>query len=106
MTPQEVLQLFIALKLHFSSSYDGFKYKWQIKKVPDVSKRKDKFQIQKIAKYPDPQGLLLSNIVLNHNLWIGDIITETGLANYKSWQKRMESLSYTFSEDIKKLNHN
>ena len=105
ISPQETLRLYLALKFHFSSeSYDIFKYKGQIKKVPDLSKRKDKFQIQKIAKHSNPQGLMLSNLVLNHNIWTGDIVSEKGFANYKNWQKRIESLTYTFKEDIKKLN--
>jgi len=104
MTPQEALAQFLALKLHFSSqSYDYFKYQGRIKKVPDISKRKDRFQIQKIAKHVDPMGLMLSNLILNHNIWTGDVISAEGFANYNNWRKRMESMTYTFKEDIKKL---
>jgi len=106
MNAQEALQMFLALKLHFSTeSYDIFKYKGQIKKLPDLAKRKDKFQIQKIARHPDPQGLIIANLIRSPNLWTGDIVSAEGFANYKSWQKRIEALTYTFQEDIKKLNH-
>ena len=71
----------------------------------DINKRKDKFQIAKIAKHQDPAGLIIANLSVNPDIrWTGDIISNKGLDVYKLWQKRMESLSYTFSEEIKKLN--
>ncbi len=104
MEPNKCLQLFLTLKLHFSQpSYDWFKYNGQLKYVPDLSKRRDKYQIMKIAKHPDPQGLLLANLSLNPHQWPGDILSDKGITTYKEWKKRRESLTYCFQEQIKQL---
>lgn len=101
MNVNEVLQYYTALKLHFSDrNYDFFKYKGQVKYALDLDKRKDKWQLQKIAKHPDPFGLMLANFSVNNTAWAGDIISDIGLKTYKEWQKRMESLTYTFREDL------
>jgi hypothetical protein len=108
MNSVEALQLFMALRLHFTTkSYDFIKYGGKLRQELDLEKRKDKFQIKKIAQHPDPQGLIIANFVSNPNLkWTGDIISEDGMNHYKQWQKRRESLAYTFSEEIKKLKDN
>jgi hypothetical protein len=104
MNPNECLQLFLSLKLHFSQpSYDFFKYKGELKYRPNITKRRDKYQIMKIAKHPDPQGLLLANLSLNPHQWPGDILSDKGMTTYKDWKKRRESLSYCFQEQIKQL---
>jgi len=101
MNANEILQYYTALKLHFTSpSYDFFKYQGQVKYALDLDKRKDKWQIQKIAKHHDPMGLMVANFSVNPNVWTGDLISDIGLKTYKEWRKRVESLSYTFKEDL------
>jgi hypothetical protein len=97
----------MALKLHFTTdSYDFFKYQGKLKTKVDYTKRRDKYQIQKISKQQDPQGLILATLVDKPTIWIGDIITDKGLKVYKDWLKRRESLSYVFAEDVKRLSDN
>lgn len=103
MTPNEALQFYVALRLHFTSDYDCFKYNFKIRNKVDYTKRKDKFQLQKIAKHNDPQGLILSNVSNKPNIWAGDIVSDDGMKVYNNWLRRKESLAYTFSEEIKKF---
>lgn len=104
MNANEALQYYTAIKLHFTNpSYDFFQYRGQVKYALDLGKRKDKWQLQKIAKHPDPFGLLVCNLSINPGAWTGDIISDVGLKRYKEWQKRNESLTYTFEQDLKKL---
>jgi hypothetical protein len=106
MTPAEVLNTMIALKLHFSTvDYDYIKYQGKLKRPLDYSKRKDKLQLQKIARQKDPFGLMLANISENANIWSGDIVSEEGFRIYQEWQKRKEAQLYWFTEDIKKLEY-
>ena len=101
MNANEVLQYYTALKLHFGSQgYDFFQYKGQVRYPLDLDKRKDKWQIQKIAKHPDPMGLMVANFSVNPHVWTGDIISDIGLKTYTAWRKRLESLSYTFKSDL------
>jgi T4 gene Gp59 loader of gp41 DNA helicase C-term len=108
MNNNEALHLFVALRLHFTTkSYDFFRYNGQLRQKLDFEQRNDKFQIKKIAQHPDPQGLIVANFISNPNLkWTGDIISEEGMARYREWKKRQEALTYTFSEEIKKLKEN
>ena len=46
----------------------------------------------------------MSNLVKNQGVWIRDIIEETGESIFASWESRIDSLTYTFKEDLKKLN--
>ena len=42
----------------------------------------------------------VSNFVTNTNLWVGDIIGQSGDENYKEWSKRLEALHYYYEQDI------
>ena len=104
MNSNEALQYYTSLGLHFrTASYDFFRYRGQVAYVLDLDKRKDKLQIEKIARHPDPMGLLVANLSANPHAWSGDIVSDAGLTVYKEWQKRNEALAYTFEQDLKKL---
>jgi hypothetical protein len=47
--------------------------------------------------------VLLANIVNNPKVWIRDVVEERGDEVYKEWQKKIETLTYTFKNEIKKL---
>lgn len=106
MNSLEALTLFIALRLHFTTeAYDYFRFNGKIKyKLHDVEKRKDRLQIAKLAKHPNPVGLLVSNFSINPNIrWLGDVFTDKANQTYKNYIKRIESLTYTFKEELKKF---
>lgn len=106
MNNLEALTLFVALRLHFTTeAYDYFRFNGKVKyKLHDISKRKDKLQIAKLAKHSNPIGLLVSNFSINSNIrWLGDVFTEKANQTYKDYVKRIESLTYTFKEELKKF---
>jgi hypothetical protein len=97
--------LYNALKLHFSSpSYDYFKYhgKTNVSENSFV-KRKDKYSFYKLSRKYNLEQLknfYISNILETDIKWIGDIMGPEGEENFKKWQKRNESLTYRFEQDI------
>ena len=97
--------MFNALKLHFTSdSYDYFRYHGKSNITADgFSKRKDKFSFYKLSrKYrlEDLKNFYVANLLEKDVNWIGDINNLEGEETYKKWQKRNQSLTYLFEQDI------
>lgn len=96
--------LWNALKLHFTSdSYDYFKYngKTNVSKQT-FSIRKDKYQFYKLSrKYSleELRNFYVANFVYGKSDWIGELLQD-GNENYLKWQKIIQSLTYTFENDI------
>lgn len=107
MNAFDVFKDYVALKQHFTSkSYDYFKYhgKTRSSTPQSYNQRKDKIFFMKLAKHQDPKNFLVANFVESDNAWIGDLAyNEHAQENYTRWTKRIQSLSYVFKEDIKKL---
>lgn len=105
MNPYEAYQLFLALKQHFTrESYDYFKYNGKVNaRVSAFESRKDKYQFYKLSKQKDPQGLVLSNLLENTNLWIGDLFDSKANDVYLNWMKRQQSITYIFTNECEKL---
>jgi hypothetical protein len=97
--------LYNAIKLHFTSdSYDFFKYggKTNVSKS-NFAVRKDKYSFYKLSRKYNLQDLrdyYIANFLVKNVSWIGEIANEEGESNYKEWQKRNQSLTYRFKEDI------
>jgi hypothetical protein len=100
--------MFNAMKLHFTSnSYDYFKYngKTNVSKQT-FSTRKDKYSFYRLSrKYnlTDLKEYYVANFLTGDVQWIGDILGPDAEENYKKWQKRIQSLTYTFESDIIKV---
>jgi hypothetical protein len=97
--------MFNALKLHFTTdSYDYFRYHGKSNVTADnFSTRKDKFSFYKLSrKYrlEDLKNFYVSNLLEKDVNWIGDINNLEGEETYKKWQKRTQSLTYRFEQDI------
>ncbi len=102
----EALQLFISIKTHFNSpNYDAIKYHFKTKRRSSLDKRPDKFFFYKLAKHPDPKGMLLANFSHTPTIWIGELFEPAGLERYYQWKKYKEGLTYFFNEEIKQLDH-
>jgi hypothetical protein len=43
-------------------------------------------------------------MIYDHNQWIGNVLTDAGEQVYKNWRKKIESLTYLFESDLRKLN--
>lgn len=102
MNALQAYQLYLAIRLHFTSdSYDYFKYGGKTRQVSQskFDVRKDRYQFEKLARHPDPTNLLVSNFTVGDLRWIGDI----NIGCYTDWQKRTQSLTYLFESEIKQL---
>lgn len=97
---------YLALKRHFTSNYDFFKYNGKVKaNAMSFENRKDKFFFYKLTKYPNPKDHILANVVENPDVWIGDLLEDKAKDVYDQWLKIRESLSYTFRTDLGKLDY-
>jgi len=104
MSPFDVYQDYLALKQHFAGRYDYFKYNGKIRADRDkFERRNDRFTFAKLARQSDPHGYLLANLIEDHNLWIGQIVTPEGNKRYQDWKKRAESLTYLFTQELNKV---
>jgi len=107
MTPIETYKLYTALHSHFTSNYDFFKYGGKTRAtVHSFEKRKDKWHLAKLGKHPEPMNVMISNFIKHEVHWAGDLLTEEAKSTYQAWKIRNDSLTYTFKEDLKKLEDN
>lgn len=102
----QAYRYYLALKLHFTTdSYDVVKHKGRVKASRDsFMKRRDLYAISKIAKtYSDEEivNFLVSNFV-SGNKW-GGVFDSEANQTYLLWKKKIEALSYTFKNDIRKI---
>jgi len=97
---------FLALKKHFTTdNYDYFKYNGKVRANFDTfMSRNDAYSFAKLSKKEDPQGLILSNLLINKNIWVRDLLDSEGEARYTNWRKRVESLGYIFKSELAHLN--
>lgn len=97
--------LYNAIRLHFTShSYDFFRYngKTSVTKASFTS-RNDKYTFYKLSRrynLDELKRFYIANMLEGDVRWIGDIAGPTGEETYKKWQKRNESLTYRFEQDI------
>ena len=97
--------MYCALKAHFSKGdYDFVKYNGKSSATKSSFwKRNDRhFFVRTSRKYKDKDKIrdyLLSNFIKNQKGWLGDFNDE----NYTEWKKRMQSLTYTFQQEMTPL---
>jgi hypothetical protein len=97
--------LYNALHLHFTSnSYDYFKYNGKTNVSKDsFSRRKDKFHFYKLSRRYSLDQLrefYVANWIDSDFTWVGNVSGAEGEEVYKKWQKRNQSLTYNFEQDI------
>ena len=108
MTGYELYSLYQAIKLHFTSDkYDFFKYHGKTRTtVESFERRKDKYMFHKLSrKVNDAEAVefLVANFIMDVHNWSRSLIQDGAKENHVQWQKRMQSLSYTFEQDIVKI---
>jgi hypothetical protein len=103
----EVYKVYLAIKLHFTSknqSYDFHKHGGRTTaRLETFTKRRDRYFFHKLSKSYNDITIIdyfVSNFVTNTNLWVGDIIGQSGDDHYKEWSKRLEALQYYYEQDI------
>ena len=99
----DAYKTYLALKRHFTSDYDYFKYNGKVRAgVESFLKRNDKFFFRKLAKKYDDKELVdffVSNFIVSDN-WIGNLISQESEDNYVRFKKRRESLIYHFDNEL------
>ena len=102
MNEFEAYQKYIALKLHFTSDYDYFKYNGKTNvTLNSFNERKDKFHFKKIVKKYGDENIIeyfVANLI-NEKPWIGSM----DVATYSQWLGRIQSIEYIFENDAKNL---
>jgi hypothetical protein len=101
--------LYLAVKSHFSNEkYDYFKYNGRVKADHNsFAKRTDRYFFEKLAKKisnPDElERFFVANIIQNQHVWIGEIQDDTLFDVFMDWKKRLESITYTFNQDVQTI---
>lgn len=102
-TPFETYVMYLALKSHFSSKYDYFKYQGQMRATEaQFEKRNDRYFFQKLAKQYQGDELrdyMVANIIEGRK-WIGDFLSEQGQATYNSYVRRKQSITKTVLDEV------
>lgn len=101
---QDAFELYIyylALKRHFTSKYDFFKYNGKTRASTDsFEQRNDKGIFYTLSKRPNARDIILANMIANPEFWIGDTQADEV---YTAWVKVRDSLTYTVKSDLSKL---
>jgi len=99
--------LYQAIKLHFTSDYDFFKYNGKTNVSKDsFMHSKSKYSFYKLSRkysYDDLKDFYVANFIEHDVNWVGEITGPEGEETYKKWQKRIQGLTYRFEQDIMSL---
>lgn len=95
---------YLAIKRHFTSNYDFFKYNGKTRaSAESFLKRNDKYFFRKLAKKYKGEDLInyyVSNFVANENVWAGELASQECENNYARWKKTQESLGYHYRNEL------
>lgn len=110
MDPLTTYRTFLAIKNHFiNPKYDFHKYNGKVKaSLQSFYKRKDRMWFEMLSRKKKDQEIIdffVANFVScddPQSLWVGEII-RNGEDNYKNWNRKIQSLSYLFKEEVNSL---
>ena len=99
---------YLAMKKHFTDAkYDYHKYNGKIRASYDKFRtRNDAYFFAKLADRDNPEKLMLANFLVKPDIWIRAILEQEGEQRYIEWQRKMDSLSRVFSQDLNQLDEN
>lgn len=109
MTGYDAFVLHQALKIHFTrDSFDFFKYNGKTNvSVETFENRKDKYYFYKLSrKYPNKNdyiSFVVANLIEDDKVWIGKLLEPESETIHLKHQRVMQSLSYIFENDCRKL---
>jgi hypothetical protein len=105
MNAAAVYQDYVALKAHFSSTYNYQMYEGKIRISEKASGFvRDKLFFAKVGKRRDPHGFLLANIVEDKKAFIRKLAYSNDAERlYMDWVAKIDALSYIFKQDLKKM---
>lgn len=108
----ETYKTYLAINSHFTSNYDYFKYNGKINASIDAfNKRRDKYFFQKAAKKWTNEHEFVEYLVaqfiskrgIDKKFWVGELFSTDAEKNFRKTKKTLESLSYTFKQDLNKI---
>jgi hypothetical protein len=98
-------QEYMAIKRHFTSTYDYFKYHGKVSVSFDTfQSRKDAYSFQRLSKKKDYKHLILANMVENPKLWVGDLLEDKANEVYLAWKRRNDAITSHVQSNLSKLN--
>ena len=95
------------MKNHFTKDkYDFIKYSGRTRaSVASFNKRRDRYFFERMSRKKDDNEIVnyfIANFTSHDDpgkVWIGEII-QNGETNFKEWQRRNQSLSYIFGNEV------
>jgi len=107
LEPEETYRLYLAIKAHFKSDYDYFKYHGKVK-TGDFRKRKDRFAFHRLAKKYDNEDIidfLVSNCVYlpEKDFWISNLLSVDSDIIFQRFREYKQNFPKHFIEEIKQL---
>jgi len=107
-----VYEMYSAIKLHFTSNYDFFKYHGKTKS--SVKNREDMNMFIQSKNFKLSVGLakkiktedaiiefLIANILKNNKIWLNDLLSDEAEDEWIKWKRTQNSLTYNFITDVK-----
>jgi len=103
----DAYKTYLAIRNHFTSNYDYFKYNGKLKVSGDsFLKRRDKFFFAKLERNYKGQELVyffVANFLNDNHSWSGSLVGAESEKNYIEWRKRIESLKYNFKTECESI---
>jgi hypothetical protein len=109
ITGYEAFGLYQSIKLHFTTdTYDFLKYGGKSKiSVDSFDNRKDKYHFHKLSRRltnrEDLIMFLVANFIHDESVWVGNLLTEESEVIFRQRQRVLQSLSYIFENDCRKI---
>ncbi len=106
-TPFGSFLLYKSLKLHFKSrKYDYFLYNGKTRNSSLLDEQKFnnnklKFYYKRLSNHKDPTNLIISNLIINPQIFITDLVAEVANDCWSQWVNRQGKIHYNFSQEIK-----
>ena len=104
MSGYECYKIYVAIKAHFTSpSYEYHKHSGRTSANPSsYERRKDRYQFESLGiKYNKEKlvDLFVANFVIKPYGWVGELLLDEAEEIHLEWQKRVESLTYFYTDD-------
>jgi hypothetical protein len=100
----EAYKMYLGIKWHFAqSNYSYVKYNGKVRADENsFNKRKDRYFFEKLSKQPDLLNFLVANS-LEGDIWVRDLLTAESQETYIKWQRRIQSLTYNFQQELSRI---
>ena len=100
-----VYKEYLALKRHFTSTYDYFKYNGVVNgSFESFTARNDAYSFQRLSKHSHHKNLILANMVENPKIWIGELLEENANDVYLRWKRKTDAITKHIQDSIVVMN--